>query len=210
MKNIELVNFIIKNNIDYIGKILVSGWDHYRPGIGFLNDNGEEIAAIFDEALISHSDGMYCSDENGNFVSANKNDYDDKNPAPKNIFKIHRPTCHVYMSHYRNFYAKKNNLKMAKKKKIEKTCGIVNDWLLHNSDSYIEVFYRKNGRWCRNHCEQFIKDLWKTIRPDLKEALKNAKEIRRAKETVKKSKPTTLIFKKAQALLREFKLAQDF
>ncbi len=176
-----IAKFCIKFDIEDVRKTTVYGWNHSRPGIGFFNKRGEEIANICDDSIYALDDCTNAYNEDGEQIF-DVDDEDDDFKNSKEVYELHIPVFHA-------------------SPEVEHGCGVsfkrrpgetfleeyhaepINDEL-RELDIYFDVFYKKNGRRIKYAYENFYKECNKFFRPIIKKAMKIVEEYRRLEDLV--------------------------
>lgn len=166
-------NFFVKYDIDEIEDTTVGGWNHSRPGIGFFNSNGDEIANICDLSLYQLNDGFCCFNENGDEICYDEDDEDFK--KSRDVIETHAPTFHASVDNVCGLY---NTVKPDAD--VEEIAKEINDEM-SECDLYIDVYYKKDNKIIDDsddNYEQFNNDCWKIFKPIFEEAAKEARKLK--------------------------------
>lgn len=133
------------------------GYDE-TPAIGLFNEYDEEIAQIFDASDYYLNGGEYMYDENGD-------DVQEDNPFESNAKGLYETHCAMAFS------------------KIEDLKCKLAEWL-SNEDVIVTVAYRINGKDVKDPCEYFYKEVLKLLKPQLKEACSETKNVIKLQDIV--------------------------
>lgn len=133
------------------------GYDE-SPAIGLFNEDDEEIAQIFDASEYYLNGGEYMFDEDGN-------DVEEDNPFESNSKGLYEIQPAMAFS------------------KIEDLECKLEEWL-SNEEVIVTVAYRINGKDVKDPCEYFYKELLKLLKPRLKEACSESKNVNRMQDIV--------------------------
>lgn len=174
-----IAKFCIRFDIEDVRKTTVYGWNHARPGIGFFNKNGEEIANICDRSLYDLDDFTNAYNEDGEQIF-DEDDDDFKNA--KDVTEYHIPVFHAShkVEHAVGLYFRSRPGETILEENHAKP---INDEL-SEMDVYFDVFYKKNHRIIEDAYEFFYKECNKFFRPIIKKAMKIVEEYRRLEELV--------------------------
>lgn len=166
-------NFFVKNDIDEIKYTTVSGWNHSRPGIGFFNSNGDEVANITDACLYRLDDCSCAEDENGNEICVDEDD--EEYIKAKDVTEFHIPTFHSSVDNVCGLY---NTVKP--NTNVEEIAKEINTEICE-SEMYVEVFYKKNYKSIDSDeaYEYFNSECFKMFKPIFEEALKEAMTLKK-------------------------------
>lgn len=152
----ELTEIFTEHNIIEFERCTVAGWNHVRPAIGLYDTDGNEIAQISDACLYYLNDCEYLVDDDGNEI------YDVDESDAKNISEVH---CAMAFGDNKELV---DNL---------------NEWL-QDAEVTVNVYYRKNGKEIEDAYEYFYNELLKSLKPELKEACDETKNITKMKHIV--------------------------
>ena len=133
------------------------GYDE-SPAIGLFNEDDEEIAQIFDSSEYYLNGGEYMFDENGD-------DVQEDDPFESNIKGLYEIHCAMAFSKIKDLQCK------------------LEEWL-NNKDVMVTVAYRINGKDVEDPCEYFYKEVLKLLKPQLKEACSESKNINKMQDII--------------------------
>ena len=155
---------------------IFKGYDE-SPCIGLFNEDDEEIAQIFDSTEYYLNDSEYMFDEDGN-------DVEEDNPFETDHKCLAETHCAMAFS------------------KIEDLECKLEEWL-NDEEVMVTVCYRNNGKDVEDPGEYFYKELLKLLKPQLKEACSESKNVNKMKDIVDSYKCYERI--KGQCTWRYFK-----
>ena len=133
------------------------GYDE-SPAIGLINEDDEEIAQIADSSEYYLNAGEYMFDENGV-------DVQEDNPFESNSKGLYETHCAMAFSKFKDLKCK------------------LAEWL-SDEDVMVNVAYRINGKDVDDPCEYFYKEVLKLLKPQLKEACSESKNINKMQDIV--------------------------
>ena len=133
------------------------GYDE-SPAIGLINEYDEEIAQIADSSEYYLNGGEYMFDEDGN-------DIEEDNPFETD----HKCLCET---HCAMAFSKIGDLRSK-----------LNEWL-NDEEIMVDVCYRINGKDVEDPGEYFYKELLKLLKPQLKEACSESKNVNKMQDIV--------------------------
>ena len=133
------------------------GYDE-TPAIGLINEYDEEIAQIADSSDYYLNGGEYMFDEDGN-------DIEEDNPFETDHKCLYETHCAMAFS------------------KIEDLNCKLEEWL-NDEEVLVTVAYRINSKDVKDPCEYFYKELLKLLKPQLKEACSESKNVNKMQDIV--------------------------
>ena len=133
------------------------GYDE-SPAIGLINEYDEEIAQIFDSTEYYLNGGEYMFDEDGN-------DVEEDDPFESNAKGLYETHCAMTYSKIKDLNCK------------------LEEWL-NNEELLVNVAYRINGKDVKDPCEYFYKELLKLLKPRLKKACSESKNVNKMQDIV--------------------------
>ena len=133
------------------------GYDE-SPAIGLINEYDEEIAQIADSTEYYLNGGEYMFDEDGN-------DVQEDDPFESNSKGLYETHCAMAFS------------------KIEDLNCKLEEWL-NNEEVMVNVAYRINGKDVKDPCEYFYKELLKLLKPQLKKACSESKNVNKMQDII--------------------------
>ena len=175
-----IAKFCIRFDIEDVRKTTVYGWNHARPGIGFFNKNGEEIANICDLSLYNLDDFTNAYNEDGEQIF-DEDDDDFKNA--KDVTECHIPVFHASPKVERGACGLYFKDRPGSTVLEEEHAKYINEELC-DMEVYFDVFYKKNGKVIEDADEFFFKECERFFRPVIKKAMKIVNEYRRLEELV--------------------------
>ena len=166
-------NFFVKYDIEEIEETTVSGWNHSRPGIGFFNSNGDEVANVCDASLYYLNDCTCAVDENGNEIYVDRDD--EEYIKAKDVTEMHVPAFHASVDNVCSFYSR-----MKPDASVEKIAEEINKEF-SECELYVNVFYKKGYKSIDSDeaYEYFNNECFKMLKPVFEEALKEAKTLKK-------------------------------
>ena len=133
------------------------GYDE-SPAIGLINEYDEEIAQIADSTEYYLNGGEYMFDEDGN-------DVQEDDPFESNSKGLYETHCAMAFS------------------KIEDLNCKLEEWL-NNEEVMVNVAYRINGKDVEDPCEYFYKEVLKLLKPQLKKACSESKNVNKMQDII--------------------------
>ena len=133
------------------------GYEDY-PAIGLFNDRDEEIAQITDHSAYYIGEEAYMFDENGD-------DVEEDNPFESNSKGLFETHCAMAFS------------------KIEDLECKLEEWL-NDEEVMVTVAYRINGKDVEDSGEYFYKEVLKLLKPQLKEACSESKNVNKMQDII--------------------------
>lgn len=156
------------------------GYDE-SPAIGLYNEDDEEIAQIFDSSEYYLNGGEYMYDENGD-------DVQEDDPFESNAKGLYETHCAMTYSKFKDLNCK------------------LEEWF-SDEDVMVTVAYRINGKDVKDPCEYFYKEVLKLLKPRLKEACSESKNVIKLQDIVDSYKCYERI--KEDCTWKEFKEEYD-
>ena len=128
------------------------------PAIGLINDRDEVIAQIADSSEYYLNAGEYMYDDNGD-------DVQEDNPFESNSKGLYETHCAMAFS------------------KIEDLECKLEEWL-NDEEVMVTVAYRINGKDVKDPCEYFYKEVLKLLKPQLKKAFSESKNVMKLQDII--------------------------